>query len=118
MNRHLPHVLSFVAIALAACAPVAPRGGTSSEAPTAMREQSRTLRVVARTEAPSFAEPGGASKVAIPLRMFTAGLAAIDGQEAPFSVLAETLPQLNTEDWKVFADGKMETTHRLRPGLT
>jgi len=32
--------------------------------------------------------------------------------------LADSLPQLNSESWKVAADGRMETTYRLRPNLT
>src|SRR5205823_288854 len=30
----------------------------------------------------------------------------------------ETLPQLNTDTWRVFPDGRMETTYRLKPGLS
>ena len=117
MNRAWT-VLPIIAIALSACSPVGSRGSTSGEAPAATTDQSRTLRIVARVEAPSFAEPGGASKVAIPIRMFTAGLAATDTREAAYPILAEALPQLNTDSWKVLPDGKMETTFRLRPGLT
>src|SRR2546422_5456927 len=32
--------------------------------------------------------------------------------------LAETLPQLNAESWRLFPDGRMETTYRLKPNLT
>ena len=31
---------------------------------------------------------------------------------------AESLPQLNTDTWRVGSDGRMETTYRLRPNLT
>jgi peptide/nickel transport system substrate-binding protein len=32
--------------------------------------------------------------------------------------LAQSLPQLNTDSWRVFPDGRMETTYRLRSNLT
>src|SRR5436305_14754861 len=42
----------------------------------------------------------------------------VDERETPHPYLVEALPQLNTGSWKVFPDGRMETTHRLRPNLT
>jgi peptide/nickel transport system substrate-binding protein len=51
-------------------------------------------------------------------RLFNAALALVDGTGAPRPYLAETLPQLNSESWQVFPDGRMETTYRLRPNLT
>lgn len=52
------------------------------------------------------------------LRMFNAGLALNDHQEVAHPYLAIALPQLGTDSWKVNPDGSMETTYRLRPGLT
>jgi peptide/nickel transport system substrate-binding protein len=50
-------------------------------------------------------------------RMFNADLALLDDQEEPHPYLAEALPQLNTDNWKVFPDGTMETVYRLKPNL-
>ena len=50
--------------------------------------------------------------------LFSATMSRSDAQEAPYPVLPEALPQLNTDGWRVFADGRMETVYRLRPGLT
>jgi peptide/nickel transport system substrate-binding protein len=50
--------------------------------------------------------------------MFNAGLAYQDNRDSYHPHLAEALPQLNTDTWRVFPDGQMETTYRLRPGLT
>jgi peptide/nickel transport system substrate-binding protein len=50
--------------------------------------------------------------------MFGATLASVDANDAPFQVLAEALPELNSDSWRVAADGRMETTYRLRPNLT
>lgn len=51
-------------------------------------------------------------------RLFNASHALIDPAGKPRPYLAETLPQLNTESWKVLADGRMETIYRIRRGLT
>ena len=52
------------------------------------------------------------------LRLFNAALSLIDGQGTPRPYLAEALPQLNSDSWRVFPDGRMETTYRLRENLT
>ena len=59
---------------------------------------------------------GGASS-AYTKRAFNASLALIDTDSAPRPYLAESLPQVNTDAWKVNADGTMETTYTLRPNL-
>jgi peptide/nickel transport system substrate-binding protein len=61
--------------------------------------------------------PGGGSPI-VTKRIFNASLALIDGQGAPRPYLAAALPTLNSESWSVAPDGRMETTHNLRPGLT
>jgi ABC-type transport system substrate-binding protein len=38
------------------------------------------------------------------------------GEAAP--LLAEGLPKLNTDTWRINPNGSMETTFRLRPNLT
>jgi peptide/nickel transport system substrate-binding protein len=51
-------------------------------------------------------------------RLVNAGLTIIDGRGEVQPYLAENVPQLNSDTWRVFPDGRMETTYRLRPGLT
>jgi peptide/nickel transport system substrate-binding protein len=51
-------------------------------------------------------------------RVFNATLALLDDKGTPQPYLAEALPQLNSESWQVFPDGRMETTYKLRPNLT
>lgn len=51
-------------------------------------------------------------------RLFNATLDFLDERETPVAYLAEAIPQLNTDTWRVFPDGRMETTYRLRPNLT
>jgi len=50
-------------------------------------------------------------------RAFNAQLAILDERGIPRPYLAETLPQLNSESWHVFPDGRMETTYHLRSGI-
>ncbi len=51
-------------------------------------------------------------------RVFNAGLTIIDSQGNHRPYLAETAPQLNTDTWQTFPDGRMETIWKLRPNLT
>jgi peptide/nickel transport system substrate-binding protein len=50
--------------------------------------------------------------------MFNGDLAMLNAAGTPQLYLAEALPELNTPTWQVAADGRMETTYRLKPGLT
>jgi peptide/nickel transport system substrate-binding protein len=51
-------------------------------------------------------------------RPFNAALAMVDYAGVARPYLAEGLPDLNSDGWRVFPDGRMETIYRLRPGLT
>jgi peptide/nickel transport system substrate-binding protein len=119
-----PVVRAFVVVlALAACAGPAPRADEGptrpAEAETGSAGASRTLIGGYRFEVTDLSPKiiGSNSPVGTK-RLFNADLALIDGQGNPRPYLAETLPQLNTDSWRVFPDGRMETTYRLRPGLT
>jgi peptide/nickel transport system substrate-binding protein len=120
--KRLPWQTLGIVLLLAACAP------TPSQAPGAVRAEqppvaqpSRTLRLALRAEPISLA---GTFLFPINLatmtqrRLFNAGLSLIDGDSAAQPYLAESLPQLNTEMWRVFPDGRMETIYPLRAGLT
>jgi len=52
-----------------------------------------------------------------PVRLFNGMLDYVDENAVPHPYLVEALPKLNTDTWRVFADGRMETVHRLRPNL-
>jgi peptide/nickel transport system substrate-binding protein len=100
----------------------APAGDSASNASarTTTSAGPKTLRLVTRLEtpdlAPKSAESGGGNEIA--KRLFNAQLALLDAQVVAHPYLAESLPQLNTDTWKVFPDGRMETTYTLRPNLT
>ena len=127
-SRGTPTPLALVAfavsLALAACAPTPPSASTAPRAggePAAAPRPSRTLVLAGRAEIPSLASKplrafGLASSTTV--RLFSAGLSLRDGRGQSLPYLVETLPQLNTESWRVFPDGRMETTYRLRPSVT
>ncbi|MBM2811968.1 MAG: hypothetical protein HW416_2727 [Chloroflexi bacterium] len=80
----------------------------------------RTLVVALRAEpktisAGSFTSSG--ITVATPIRLFNAALDLIDDHGVAMPYLAERLPQLNTDSWRVLPDGRMETRYQLKPGL-
>src|SRR6266516_5471427 len=50
-------------------------------------------------------------------QIFNASLAVLDDKALPRPRLAEAVPQLNTDSWRVFPDGRMETTWKLKPDL-
>ncbi len=56
--------------------------------------------------------------IAFATRLFNAHLDLLDARANPQPYLAESLPRLNTDSWRVFPDGRMETTYRLKPDLT
>lgn len=79
----------------------------------------KTLVISVRTEAATVAQKalqtsGGGTA---PAALFNAGLVYVDLQQVPHAYLSESLPQLNTDSWRVFPDGRMETTYRLKPNL-
>lgn len=122
-RNRLVGIVVLVAICSGACAPAAgpsgsPAGGTgSSDQP----RQTKTLVTAIRIE-PAFVASKPLRQAGLTLgstvRLFGAGLAISDARGLARPYLAETLPELNTDNWRVFPDGRMETTYRLRPGLT
>src|SRR5436853_7549194 len=108
------------------CAPLmvgcaSPYAGSSAAPPPEMSASAppRTLIMASNTEVQSLAPKMiGPTNPARTTRLFNAALALVDNQGEPRPYLAEALPQLNTDSWRVFPDGRMETTWRLRPGLT
>lgn len=78
--------------------------------------------VITRAQPGGFADKGlrtgvGATSASA-FRLWNARLTLKDEREAPRPQLAHALPELNTDTWRVFPDGKMETVYRLKPNLT
>jgi len=119
-----PLLLPLVAaLALAACAPAVPAtpSGEQGGGPAAPTAPQRTLVMAVRGEPPSLAAQelvAFSGSLQRPRELFNAQLDFRDERAVPRAVLAEALPQLNTDTWRVFPDGRMETTHKLKPNLT
>src|SRR5438132_50038 len=110
---------AVVVLGLVGCntAPSAsPRGQAAAESPSG---SSKTLVMAVRYEvvglAPKRLEAAASEWTKRP---FNASLAIVDGSGARQPYLAESLPKLDSDSWKVSPDGKMETTYRLKPNLT
>ncbi len=125
MNRAGISVATVAAVVLPllACAPPAGPSGTTpgGSSDAARTAPQRTLVIAVRGEPPSLAERSVVpftNALRVPLKLFNATLDSADEQERAFPYLVEAIPQLNTDTWRLFPDGRMETTHRLKPRLT
>lgn len=111
----------LLAASTAACAPQG--GGASSGAePQRPVASSQALAIVIYAEPGTLAQKalgaGPGTSFTTTVRAFNATLGIIDGDGIAHPYLAEALPDLHTDSWRVFPDGRMETTWRLRPNLT
>ncbi len=118
-------LVGFLVLAFAACGGPYPaatsatgtRDGGAAPASAAPRA-SRTVTVAIRGEPGSLNSKRGAGLNLFATRQFfNADLARLDDRGVPQPLLAESLPRLNSEAWRVFPDGVMETTYTLRPDL-
>lgn len=120
-----PYHLVLLVTALAWTATGCTTGGRlqpQTAAPTSLPprgESARTLTMAFRFEATDLSskivKPGNGGTTE---PLFNAALAVVDNARVASPYLAEALPQLNTDSWRVLGDGRMETTYRLRPNLT
>jgi peptide/nickel transport system substrate-binding protein len=111
-------VLTLVLTCVACANSTQPAPADSSpERPPSTKET--TLRISSRFEPQSLAakyqESGGVTAYK---GVMNAGLVAVDYQNRGQPLLAERLPELGSGSWNVLPDGRMETTYRLRSGLT
>lgn len=122
MNTRLAVLTAIGFLAVISCAPAttAPSRTTDDTLRTPS-QPSRVLRIVVRAEPGSIGGtillPTGIS-TGSQRRIFNAGLTFDDSDAQPRPYLAEGLPQLNTDSWRVSPDGRMETAYRLRANLT
>src|SRR5439155_4421069 len=111
--RSWPIVFTLMIMLGAACAPAQSRPGPAEPGSTEPRP-SRTLSVLVRNE-PLDLTDSLSSRANFAVAMFGSPLVKLD-HGVPYPVLSD-IPELNTDTWRVFPDGRMETTYRLRPGL-
>lgn len=110
-----------IALLVVGCAPAtAPAQMGSGTAPSASALQ-KTLVIAQRGEPPTLAARSlvtQGSGLLIPDRFFNATLDVWDMNQVSHPQLAEALPELNSDTWRLFPDGRMETRYTLRPNLT
>jgi len=120
-RNRLIGIVALFAICSSACAPAGqspqPGGAGSADQP----RQTRTLAAAIRIE-PAFVAAKPLRQAGLTLgstvRLFNAALTMSDDRGLPRPYLAESLVEVNTENWRLFPDGRMETTYRLKPNLT
>ena len=121
LGRLVPWSL-VLAILAVGCAPPGSRevdGGGATVAPPAAPQ--RVLNIANLGEPPQLAlkslvTSGGS--FGIPARFLNATFDLTDVREVVHPHLVEALPQLDTDTWRVFPDGTMETRYILKPSLT
>jgi peptide/nickel transport system substrate-binding protein len=109
-------------LVLIACSPSPgrPEGRAGSADTGAAPALPRTLVAAIRLEPSTLALRPLRETFASPYltnRTFNADIAVVDDQAVAQPYLVEALPLLNSETWRVFPDGRMETTYRLRANL-
>lgn len=115
-------VLGIVSLGVAACSP-AGRGtpAVSDGAQSPQGAIQRTLVVGIRAEPTSVAiksvGPSSFAGNSLVTRLFNTDLAMIDDRGALRPYLAETLPRLDTDSWRVSLDGQMDVIWKFRPGI-
>ena len=111
----------LTALVVAGCAPgTGPAPTGSGAAPSASAPQ-QTLVISNRGEPPTLAARSlvtQGSSLGIPVRFFNATLDLYDVHQNSHPQLAEAVPQFDTDTWRLFPDGRMETRYTLKPGLT
>jgi peptide/nickel transport system substrate-binding protein len=108
------------AIILTACAPAAPSGGPGQPNAPAAPAAPKNLTIGIQRGLPDFspfsAQSVSTSSSNIP-PMVTDGLTYVDDRGIAHPLKAVELPSLETGTWKLFDDGRMETTWKLKPNI-
>ncbi len=113
MTGRIAAILVLTSMIATAC--VQPGRGAESPSSGGAVSQSRTLKVVIKNE-PFDLTDTASSRNNFTVAAFGATLTRQDNGET--YALLSAVPDLNTDTWRVFPDGTMETTYRLKPGLT
>jgi ABC-type transport system substrate-binding protein len=118
--RLLPALL-LLALTLGACAPSRRPEPAPSLSAVSGAQAGRLLTIAVRLEPASLAtkvlgQPGGGLSTVKAL--FNAWIAQPDPDNVMVPFIVEALPTLNADTWRVFGDGRMETTYTIKPNLT
>ncbi|HZT08842.1 MAG TPA: peptide ABC transporter substrate-binding protein [Chloroflexota bacterium] len=115
LRRRVPVWLAVTMLALAACAPAAqaPQSAVRAGGPAASAVPQRAL-VIAYPREPVALEPSLLPQNREESALASAFLAYFTPQQQAAPYLAEELPSVDKGTWKIFSDGTMETTYKLR----
>src|SRR6266545_1415945 len=102
---------------ISACAPTPRTTQPADTANISAPTEQRTLTIVMRVEPSEGITEAASSLNRISLALFSAYLGERDNRENAYPILAASIPQLNTDSWRLLPDGRMETTFKLRPNL-
>src|SRR5207249_7947659 len=95
----------------AAATPEGQATGVAQATPVSSGQPSRNLTFGVRYELTGLLDKLAVNTTADSTwRLFNATLSMTDSRGQSLPYLAEWLPQLNTDSWKIFPDGQMETT--------
>jgi peptide/nickel transport system substrate-binding protein len=122
VGRLVSGVLLVLVVLVNACAPAGPASPSSARpaASGAERDAGRTLQLAVKLEPEGMAPKVlvGQNNTRTARRLVSAYLTIKDDNGLPRAYLADMIPQLGTDSWRVNPDSTMETTYRLHPGLT
>ncbi len=112
-------MLAVIALLVASCAPAPMARSTEGGAVVAKPGPARILQLgLIQGSEPRqgilFLNSTGPAEL---LHSFHAGLTVYDSESRLIPQVAQRVPSLENGDWKVFADGRMELTWRLRPDV-
>ncbi|HEY3117136.1 MAG TPA: ABC transporter substrate-binding protein [Chloroflexota bacterium] len=115
-------LLALIILAISACAPASPSSSATSAPSAGVSQADRTLIAAVRVEPNSLAErpvlqSAAFAGFALLKRLPNAELTILDDKLIRHPYLAEAQPQLDSDTWRVFPDGQMETTWKLKPGI-
>ncbi len=119
----MPFMLMLALVASACARPAPPAASDVRNAsPTAKKQivasifsEPAGLHQEVTNPVPSAGSVPGLSEL---YTLVNGGLSYLDGENVRHPWFADTLPSIENGLWQVFPDGRMETTWRLRPGLT
>ena len=109
---------------LGACAPTAPTARTDADSAATAPASSGPKRITAaiQSDPPFLANgmpvAGNQAGLASVVMLYNPGLAAPDRTGALAPVIAERVPSVENGTWRLFPDGRMETTWQIKPGVT
>jgi len=115
VKRVVAGVLAIVLLAVGCSGPGA-AGSASQVHESPASELAPLKQITVRVSRAPDARPGAAGPAMVIQPLVHSGLTVLDGQNVRYPVLAEAIPSLENGLWKLFPDGRMETTWSIRSG--